>query len=104
MLLFRWKRKQGVKSSIRMSMKPGERLLAEALASHIIADKESSILRNLITKDFKYEKLTDIEAIEGYCKQSLVQESELEGLPLLNSSPSQASPHTNAKGTVHALL
>src|SRR5689334_24169802 len=34
-------------------------------------------------------KQTDIEAIEGYCKQSLIQESELEGIPLMNCSPSR---------------
>lgn len=78
--------------------------LAEALASHIVADKESSILRNLITKDFKYEKLTDLGAIEGYCKQSLVQESELDGLPLMNSSPSRLRRIQMLKEQLIALL
>ncbi|OCT10652.1 hypothetical protein A8709_22695 [Paenibacillus pectinilyticus] len=63
--------------------------LAETLASHIVADKESEILRNLITKDFKYEKESDLIAIEGYCKQSLIQESDVDGLPLMSSSPSR---------------
>ena len=78
-----WKRKQGsVNHDPHIHEDQVRACLAEVLASHIVADKESSILRNLITKNFKYEKLTDIEAIEGYCKQSLIQESELEGLPL----------------------
>ncbi|MGO4499377.1 putative sporulation protein YtxC [Paenibacillus sp. 2RAB27] len=78
--------------------------VAEVLASHIVADKESSILRNLITKDFKYEKQSDIEAIEGYCKQSLIQESELEGLPLMNSSPSRLRRIGLLKEQINALL
>ncbi|WNR43561.1 putative sporulation protein YtxC [Paenibacillus roseipurpureus] len=63
--------------------------LADVLATHIVADKESGILRMLIEKVFKYEKTADIDAIEGYCKQSLIQESQLDGSPLMTSSPSR---------------
>lgn len=53
-------------------------ILAEVLADHIIADKESIILRNLIVKEFKYEAINDLQAIEGYCKQSLHAEKGFE--------------------------
>lgn len=67
--------------SIRNQLLPG---LAGVLADHIMADKESSILRNLIIKEFKYEAIEDIEAIEGYCKQTLYTESGIENSPALN--------------------
>ncbi|MDD9266282.1 putative sporulation protein YtxC [Paenibacillus sp. GCM10023248] len=69
--------------SIRKQMLPS---LAGVLADHIMTDKESGILRNLIVKDFKYEAIEDIEAIEGYCKQSLYSETGLENSPALNGS------------------
>lgn len=78
--------------------------LAETLASHIVMDKESVILRDLLVKDFKYEKITDLESIEGYCKQSLMQESDLDGLPLLSSSPSRLRRILILKEQLIALL
>ncbi|NOU99939.1 putative sporulation protein YtxC [Paenibacillus planticolens] len=60
--------------------------LAGCLADHIIADKESSILRSLLIKEFKYEAQEDLEAIEGYCKQSLYTESGMEDVPVLSNS------------------
>ncbi|MBP1962392.1 putative sporulation protein YtxC [Paenibacillus aceris] len=69
--------------TIRNQMMPS---LAGVLADHIITDKESGILRNLLMKEFKYDAIEDLEAIEGYCKQSLHTETGLEDLPVLNSS------------------
>lgn len=53
-------------------------VLAEVLADRIITDKESIILRGLIVKEFKYEAIEDLQAIEGYCKQSLDVEKGLD--------------------------
>ncbi|SDN26335.1 putative sporulation protein YtxC [Paenibacillus sp. yr247] len=58
--------------------------LANVLADHIIANKESIILRNLIIKEFKYEAKDDLDAIEGYCKQSLYNENGIEDSPILS--------------------
>jgi putative sporulation protein YtxC len=60
--------------------------LADILADHIMADKEPILLRNLIMKEFKYEAKDDLEAIEGYCKQSLYTETGIEDSPIMNGS------------------
>ncbi|MEC0225903.1 putative sporulation protein YtxC [Paenibacillus alba] len=69
-------------AAIRKEVSP---CLAGALAEHIMVDKESTILRNLIMKEFKYEGKEDVEAIESYCKQSLHTETVIEEASLLNS-------------------
>ncbi|KQX51784.1 putative sporulation protein YtxC [Paenibacillus sp. Root444D2] len=70
-------------SSVHKELREG---LAVVLADHIIAEKESLILRDLIVKEFKYEAIDDLEAIEGYCKQSMCAEAVIEELPILNGS------------------
>lgn len=70
-------------SSIHKEVREG---LAGVLADHIIAEKELLILRDLIVKEFKYEAIDDLEAIEGYCKQSMCVETVIEELPILNGS------------------
>ncbi|KRE40610.1 putative sporulation protein YtxC [Paenibacillus sp. Soil724D2] len=70
-------------SSVHKELREG---LAVVLANHIIAEKESLILRDLIVKEFKYEAIDDLEAIEGYCKQSMCAEAVIEELPILNGS------------------
>ncbi|MFD0697503.1 putative sporulation protein YtxC [Paenibacillus sp. GCM10027628] len=66
---------QDASSSLRKKIMGG---LAGVLAEHIMAEKESQILRQLIVKEFKYEAKEDLELIEGYCKQFLYGEIESE--------------------------
>ncbi|GFZ82050.1 hypothetical protein GCM10008018_29740 [Paenibacillus marchantiophytorum] len=58
--------------------------LADALAEHIMMDKESPMLRNLITKEFKYENKEDVDVIEGYCTQTHL-ETPIEESPVMSS-------------------
>ncbi|RTE02647.1 putative sporulation protein YtxC [Paenibacillus whitsoniae] len=75
--------------------------LAEAIAGFIVADKEPAILRHLIIKEFHYDKTADVEAIEGYCQQSLQLEcGGDDGLLTMNSSPSKQ----RRKGMLKELL
>lgn len=70
-------------SAVRGQMRPN---LAGVLADHIIAEKESNILRNLLIKEFKYETKEDLEAIEGYCKPSVYTDTGMEDSPVLTNS------------------
>ncbi|NEW08237.1 putative sporulation protein YtxC [Paenibacillus sp. SYP-B3998] len=59
--------------------------LADVLAEHIIAEKEPLILRHLIIKEYKYEGKEDFERIEGYCKQFMYGETEIEEASIANA-------------------
>ncbi|UJF34539.1 putative sporulation protein YtxC [Paenibacillus hexagrammi] len=51
--------------------------LSQALARHIMKEKEPQLLRDLISKEFKFEAKEDVDSIIGYCDQMLNGDADL---------------------------